>query len=185
MVAFLSSTLVLSGLLPGGRALTSPGRSPDPTSREGKDRVPSGPRLRSAAVPERLRVTRTCQIPLDELEWRFSGSGGPGGQHANTANTRAEVRFDVAASPSLGPRQRARLLEQLGPVVRLVASDERSQARNRQLALERLAARLADGLRIDPVRVPTRPRKSASTNRVADKRRRSETKRLRARPSED
>ncbi len=132
-----------------------------------------------------LIVSRSCRIPLDELEWRFSASGGPGGQHANTANTRAEVRFDVAGSPSIGPRQRARLLERLGPVVRVVASDERSQARNRQLALERLSARLGEALRVDPVRVPTRPRKSASVNRVADKRRRSETKRLRARPSED
>ena len=132
-----------------------------------------------------LVVSRSCRIPLDELEWRFSASGGPGGQHANTSNTRAEVRFDVAASPSLGPRQRARLLERLGPTVRVVASDERSQARNRDLALERLAARLAEGLHVETVRVPTRPRRSASVNRVADKRRRSETKRLRGRPSED
>jgi ribosome-associated protein len=132
-----------------------------------------------------LTVSRSCRIPLDELEWRFSASGGPGGQHANTSNTRAEVRFDVAGSPSLGPRQRARLLERLGPLVRVVASDERSQARNRDLALQRLAARLADGLRIDPVRRPTRPRPSAARERVAAKRRRSETKRLRARPVDE
>ena len=132
-----------------------------------------------------LVVSRTCRIPLDELEWRFTASGGPGGQHANKANTRAEVRFDVANSPSLGPRQRARLLERVGPAVRVVASDERSQARNRDLALERLAARLAAGLRIDTVRVPTRPRRSAAVDRLADKRRRSETKRLRARPTDD
>jgi ribosome-associated protein len=132
-----------------------------------------------------LVVSRSCRIPLDELEWRFSSSGGPGGQHANTSNTKAEVRFDVAASPSLGPRQRARLLERLGPTVRVVASDERSQTRNRDLALERLAARLAEGLRIDTVRVPTRPRPSAKLNRLSDKRRRSETKRLRGRPGDD
>jgi ribosome-associated protein len=132
-----------------------------------------------------LVVSRSCRIPLDELEWRFSASGGPGGQHANTANTRAEVRFDVAGSPSLGPRQRARLLERLGPVVRVVASDERSQARNRDLALGRLAARLAEGLHVDTARVPTRPRPSAARNRLDAKRRRSETKRLRGRPSED
>jgi ribosome-associated protein len=132
-----------------------------------------------------LIVSRSCRIPLDELEWRFSASGGPGGQHANTSNTRAEVRFDVAGSPSLGPRQRARLLERVGPTVRVVASDERSQARNRELALARLAARLADGLRVDPVRRPTRPRPSAALDRLADKRRRSETKRLRARPADD
>ena len=138
-------------------------------------------------MPEsnQLRVSRSCRIPLDELEWRFSASGGPGGQHANTSNTRAEVRFDVAGSPSLGPRQRARLLERLGPLVRVVASDERSQTRNRDLALERLATRLADALRIEPVRVPTRPRPSAARNRLADKRRRSETKRLRGRPVDE
>ena len=147
--------------------------------------VPARYRRPVPGAANHLVVSRSCRIPLDELEWRFSASGGPGGQHANTANTRAEVRFDVAGSPSLGPRQRARLLERLGPVVRVVASDERSQARNRQLALERLRARLAEGLRIAPVRVPTRPRKSASVARVADKRRRSETKRLRARPAEE
>ena len=133
-----------------------------------------------------LRVTRSCQIPLDELEWRFSGSGGPGGQHANTANTRAEVRFDVVASPSLGPRQRARLLERLGPLVRVVASDERSQARNRELALERLAARLAEGLHVDRPRVATKPSRGAKEARLQSKRRRSDVKRQRAaRPSQD
>src|SRR5712671_6714573 len=96
-----------------------------------------------------LRVTRTCVIPRSELEWQFSASGGPGGQHANTSNTRAEVRFDIAASPSLGPRQRARLLERLGPMVRVAASDERSQARNRALALERLRSRLAEALKVE------------------------------------
>lgn len=132
-----------------------------------------------------LLVSRSCRIPLDELTWRFDASGGPGGQHANTSNTRAEVRFDVAGSPSLGPRQRARLLERLGPVVRVAASDQRSQSRNRDLALERLAARLAEGLRIEPERRPTRPRPGAKAARLDDKRRRSETKRLRGRPGED
>ena len=91
-------------------------------------------------------------IPLTELSWRFSRSGGPGGQHANTADTRVEVRFDIAGSPSLGPRQRARLLERLGPEVRVVASDERSQARNRDLAQRRLADRLRDALRVEAPR---------------------------------
>jgi ribosome-associated protein len=75
--------------------------------------------------PSRVRVTPTLVIPASELSWRFSRSGGPGGQHANTADTRVEVRFDIAGSPSLGPRQRARLLEKLGDEVRVVASDER------------------------------------------------------------
>ena len=130
-----------------------------------------------------LVVSRSCRIPLEELDWRFSSSGGPGGQHANTSNTRVEVRFDVAGSPSLGPRQRARLLERLGPVVRAVAADERSQARNRQIAVERLRARLADALRIEAPRRPTRPSRSARHARLEDKRQRSETKRLRARPA--
>ena len=133
-------------------------------------------------VGEALRVTRACQIPLDELEWRFSGSGGPGGQHANTANTRVEVRFHVASSPSLGPRQRARLLERIGPVVRVVAADERSQLRNRELALERLAARLEAALKVERPRVATTPSPSAQEARLQEKRRRSETKRRRARP---
>lgn len=132
-----------------------------------------------------LVVSRSCRIPLGELEWRFSRSGGPGGQHANTADTRVEVRFDVASSPSLGPRQRARLLERLGPSVRVVASDERSQARNRELALRRLAERLAGALRSERPRLATRPSTTARAARVETKRRRSKTKRLRARPGDD
>ncbi|HEX2024302.1 MAG TPA: alternative ribosome rescue aminoacyl-tRNA hydrolase ArfB [Acidimicrobiales bacterium] len=131
---------------------------------------------------EDLRVTRTCRIPLDELQWSFTGSGGPGGQHANTANTRVELRFDVASSPSLGPRQRARLLERLGPVVRVVAADERSQLRNRQLAVERLRARLAEGLREPRKRRPTAPSRGQREARLEAKRHRSEIKRRRARP---
>jgi ribosome-associated protein len=135
--------------------------------------------------PDVLRVSPSCAIPLDELEWRFSASGGPGGQHANTSNTRAEVRFDVAGSPSLGPRQRARLLERLGPEVRVVASDERSQARNRQLALERLAGRLAEGLKVQTPHRPTKPTRASQRERVETKRRRGDIKRGRARPGPD
>jgi ribosome-associated protein len=129
-----------------------------------------------------VRVSSSLRIRLDELEWRFSGAGGPGGQHANTANTRAEVRFDVAGSPSLGPRQRARLLEKLGPVVRVVAADERSQARNRQLALERLCERLAAALRVERPRRPTQPTLGSRERRLDAKRRQSERKRLRRAP---
>jgi ribosome-associated protein len=106
---------------------------------------------------EMLRVTRSVAIPFDELEWRFTGSGGPGGQHANTSNTKVEVRFDVEHSPSLGPRQRARILERLGPTVRVSASERRSQFQNRELALERLRSRLADALHVNPSRVTTSP----------------------------
>jgi ribosome-associated protein len=105
----------------------------------------------------------------------------------NTANTRVELRFDVAASRSLGPEERARLLERLGPLVRVVASDTRSQARNRELALGRLRARLAEALRRPaPPRRPTRPRAGARRTRLEQKRRRSEVKRQRRPPgSED
>ena len=132
-----------------------------------------------------LRVNRTLRIPLDELEWRFTASGGPGGQHANRSNTKAEVRFDVAASPSLGPRQRARLLDKLGPVVRVVVDDERSQLRNRGLAQERLAQRLADALRVDRPRRPTRPTLAGQRRRLEEKRRRGDRKRQRQRPPGD
>ncbi|MDQ1518292.1 MAG: ribosome-associated protein [Actinomycetota bacterium] len=136
--------------------------------------------------PAVFRVTPTCVLRMDELDWRFSASGGPGGQHVNTANTRAEVRFDIAGSPSLGPRQRARLLERLGPEMRVVASDERSQLRNRELALERLRSRLADALRVEKPRRPTKPTKGAKERRLEDKRHRSETKRRRqGRPGSD
>ena len=138
-----------------------------------------------AEVDDVLRVTRTCVIPVAELEWRFSSSGGPGGQHANTSNTRVEVVFDVRASASLGPRQRARLLERLGPVVRVVASDERSQARNRQLALARLRTRLADGLHVPRSRRPTAPSAGARERRLDAKHRHSALKRQRsARPDD-
>jgi ribosome-associated protein len=129
-------------------------------------------------------VTRSCRIPLDELEWRFTGSGGPGGQHANTANTRVEVRFDIAGSPSLGPRQRARLLDALGRSVRVVASGERSQARNRAAALERLRGRLADALHVDAPRHATKPTRASQQRRLQSKRRRSDVKRARRTPRE-
>jgi ribosome-associated protein len=132
-----------------------------------------------------LRVTPTCTVRLDELEWRTTGSGGPGGQHANTSDTRVEVRFPIATSPSLGPRQRTRLLERLGPVARATASDSRSQARNRELALERLRSRLALGLKVDRPRRATKPSRSATEARLDDKRRRAERKRSRRRPDTD
>ena len=133
-----------------------------------------------------LRVTRSCAIPDDELQWRFTGSGGPGGQHANTANTKAEVRFDIAGSPTLGPRQKQRLLEKLGPVVRVAASDRRSQSQNRELALERLRMKLAEALKVEAPRHDTRPTRGSKVRRVEDKRKRSEVKRSRSqRPSLD
>ena len=132
-----------------------------------------------------LRVNRSLRIPVDELEWRFSASGGPGGQHANRSNTRAEVRFDIAASPSLGPRQRARLLERFGPTVRVVVDAERSQLRNRVLAQERLAQRLAMALRVETPRRPTTPTAGSRERRLSQKRRRGERKQQRRRPLSD
>lgn len=123
-----------------------------------------------------VRVNRRLVLPPAELTWRFSGSGGPGGQHANTSNTRVELIFDVEGSAVLGPRQRARLLERLGPVVRVVASDERSQSRNRELAKERLAARLQEALRVERPRRPTRPTEASRERRLREKRMRGERK---------
>jgi ribosome-associated protein len=140
------------------------------------------PAVGDAAIPVRrhvLRVTRGLSIPLDELVWRFTTSGGPGGQHANKTSTRAEVRFDIESSPSLGPRQRARLLERLGPSVRVSAGEERSQSRNREVALRRLASRLADGLKTETPRLPTKPTHGSKIRRLEDKRRQSTRKRNR------
>ncbi len=138
----------------------------------------------AASAGATLRVTKSLTIPMSEVTWRATTSGGPGGQHANRTLSRVEVQFDIGASTALGPRQRARLLERFGPVVRAAAADSRSQARNRQLALERLAARLADGLRVDPTRRPTKPTKGSQIRRVEQKRHRSEIKRRRRAPNE-
>lgn len=132
-----------------------------------------------------LRVDRSLWIPEAELRWQFTRSGGPGGQHANTSATRAEVRFDVAGSPSLGSRQRRRLLDRLGSEVRAAAEDERSQARNRSLARERLRSKLAEALRVRKRRKPTLPSKAAKRRRVEAKRRRGRIKRQRGRPAPD
>lgn len=133
-------------------------------------------------VDDVLQVTRGCAIPLDELEWRFDTSGGPGGQHANRARTRAEVSFDIAASPSLGVAHRARLQRKLGDVVRVAAGDARSQTRNRALALERLRATLADALRPERARRPTKPTKASKERRLTGKRRRADVKQNRRNP---
>lgn len=132
-----------------------------------------------------LRVSRSLAIPLDEIEVRATTSGGPGGQHANRSQTRIEVRLDLAAATSLGPRQRARLMERLGPVVRAGAGDERSQAQNRRLAFERLAAKLAAALRVDPPRRPTRPTGGSVARRLESKRHQAQRKTQRRRPTDD
>lgn len=138
--------------------------------------------LRGPAV---LRVSRSCAIAMDELEWRFSASGGPGGQHANTSNTKVEVRFDIAGSPSLSDRHRELLETAYGPLLRVVATDRRSQLQNRELALERLRVKLAEGLVVPKHRVATKPSRSSKRARVATKRKRSDVKKARQRPSRD
>ena len=132
-----------------------------------------------------LVVTRSVRIPRSELEVTFSASGGPGGQHANRSNTRVELRFDVATSSAFGPGQRQRVIDRLGPEVRVVADDERSQLRNRALAERRLVERLQAALHVEPPRRPTKPSRSSQRRRVDSKQRRGEVKRSRARPSRD
>jgi ribosome-associated protein len=133
-------------------------------------------------VAEELRINGQLSLPLSEVELRTSRSSGPGGQHANVTASRVEAVFDVEASATLGERQRARLRERLGPVVTAVAQDARGQARNRELALERLAAKIAAGLRVQRKRRPTKPTKASRQRRLEQKRRTGERKRNRQRP---
>ena len=127
-------------------------------------------------------MTRSVLLPLSEIEFRVSRSSGPGGQHAQKSETRVEAVFDVEASSALTERQRRRVLARAGPVLRAVAQDERSQLRNRELALERLAAQLREALRVQRPRVPTKPTAASRERRLEEKRRRSATKRLRRPP---
>jgi ribosome-associated protein len=136
----------------------------------------------AAMERESIRVTRSVSIPLSEIELRFSRSSGPGGQHAQKTETRVEALFDVEASTGLTERQKHRVTQKAGPVLRAVAQDERSQSRNRELAVERIAEALRDALRVERRRVPTKPSKAAVARRLEQKRRRSETKRLRRPP---
>jgi ribosome-associated protein len=133
---------------------------------------------------ESIRVTRTVAIPVSEIELRFSRSSGPGGQHAQKSETRVEAIFDVEASSALGPTQKARVIRKAGPVLRAVAQDERSQLRNRELAIERLVEALREALRVPRPRRPTKPTAASRQRRLDQKRRRGETKQLR-RPPED
>ena len=129
-----------------------------------------------------MPVSRGVSIPLSEIDLRVSRSSGPGGQHANVTASRVEATFDVAASRSLDDEQRRRIMARSGPVVRAVAQDTRSQARNRQLALERLRSRLASALTVQKPRRATRPTSAAKRRRVESKRRRGELKRRRRGP---
>lgn len=132
-----------------------------------------------------MRVTSSVSVPLAEVVVRASRSSGPGGQHANVTASRIEVSFDVAASAALSPEQKARVSGRLGPVVRAVAQDARSQTRNRELALERLRDRLTGALHVQRSRRPTRPTKGSKIRRVDAKKRTGQVKRDRRRPGAD
>jgi ribosome-associated protein len=131
-----------------------------------------------------IRVTRSLVLPLREIELRTSRSSGPGGQHAQKSETRVEAVFDVEASATLSTAQKRRVVARAGPVLRAVAQDERSQARNRELAVERLAAQLRQALRVERRRVPTKPTEASRERRLEEKSRRSALKRLRGRPED-
>ena len=131
---------------------------------------------------ESIRVTRTVSVPRSEVELRFSRSSGPGGQHAQKSDTRVEAVFDVEASSALSEAQKRRVISRVGPVVRAVAQDERSQWRNRELAYERVVETLREALRVRRPRRATKPSAAAVERRLDEKRRRGETKRLRRPP---
>lgn len=133
---------------------------------------------------EFIQVTRTVAIPVSEIDLRFSRSSGPGGQHAQKSETRVEAIFDVEASSALSPAQKARVIRKAGPVLRAVAQDERSQLRNRELAVERLVESLREALRVPRRRRPTKPTAASRQRRLEQKRRRSETKQLRRKPED-
>jgi ribosome-associated protein len=139
----------------------------------------------AGADDSRIRVTRSVSVPLAEIELRVSRSSGPGGQHANTAETRVEARFDVTVSTALTETQKRRVVGRAGPVLRAVAQDERSQARNRELAIERLVEKLREALRVERRRVETAPTGASRERRLEAKRRRAQAKRLRRTPGPD
>jgi ribosome-associated protein len=136
----------------------------------------------AAMERDAIRVTRSVLLPLAEIELRFSRSSGPGGQHANTAETRVEAILDVETSSALTEVQKRRVIAKAGPTLRAVAQDERSQLRNRELAVERLAEQLREALKVQRRRVATKPTKASRERRLESKKRRSATKRLRRPP---
>jgi len=136
-------------------------------------------------VEDPLQIGRGVAVPLSEIELRTSRSSGPGGQHANVTASRVEAVFDVSASRALDGEQKRRIMARWGAVVRAVAQDTRSQSRNRELALERLRARLSAALTVHRPRRTPKPTQAARRRRLESKRRRADVKRLRRRPTED
>jgi len=146
-----------------------------------------GPGAKVPALPaaERIRVTRSVSLPVSEIELRVSRSSGPGGQHAQKSSTRVEAVLDVESTTALSDVQKSRVTAKAGPVLRAIAQDERSQARNRELAVERLVEKLRQALAVPRRRVATKPTKTARERRLESKRRRARTKKLRRPPSGD
>jgi ribosome-associated protein len=144
---------------------------------------PLGGRAMICVMPEELPVNRHVAIPLDEVVVRASRSSGPGGQHANVTSSRIEASFDVEASATLDDAQKRRIVARHGPVVRAIAQDARSQSRNRALALQRLAGRIAGALEVQRPRRPTKATKASRQRRLEAKRRGAERKRDRRRPA--
>jgi ribosome-associated protein len=135
--------------------------------------------MAAMTASESIRVTRSVVVPRSEIVLRTSRSSGPGGQHAQKSETRVEAVFDVAASSALSEVQKRRVIGRAGSVLRAVAQDERSQARNKERATERLVATLREALRVERKRVPTKPSEASRRRRLDDKRRHGELKRLR------
>ena len=133
---------------------------------------------------ESIRVTRSVLLPLSEVELRVSRSSGPGGQHAQKSSTRVEATLDVQACTALTETQKRRVVARVGPVIRAVAQDERSQLRNRELAVDRLVEKLRAALAVPRRRVPTRRSAASNERRLEGKRRRARTKTLRRPPAE-
>jgi ribosome-associated protein len=134
---------------------------------------------------ESIRVTRSVVLPLAEIQLRTSRSSGPGGQHAQKSETRVEAVFDVEASTALTDAQKRRVVAKAGPVLRAVAQDERSQLRNKDLAVERLVESLREALKVRRRRVATKPSAASKQRRLEAKKRRSQVKRLRGSPPRD
>ena len=150
---------------------------------DGGDHIAEAP---GRPAPERgIRVTRSVSLPPAEIQLRVSRSSGPGGQHAQKSSTRVEAIFEVETSEALSDVQKRRVVTKAGPVIRAVAQDERSQLRNRELAIERLVEKLRAALAVPRRRVPTRPGAKARERRLEDKRRKARTKALRRAPGAD
>ena len=128
-------------------------------------------------------MTRSVSLPISEIELRVSRSSGPGGQHAQKTSTRVEAVLDIEALQALSEVQKRRVVARVGPVLRAVAQDERSQLRNRELAVERLVDKLRAALAVPRRRVPTRPAPATRERRLEQKRRRARTKKLRQPPA--